>query len=64
MARFIGQGLDLAVVQVYAPTSDHSDEELEEFYASVQSALKKVDKRDIKIVLGDFNAKVGKDRTN
>ena len=40
----------LQVVQVYAPTSTHEDEEVEEFYEEVNKIV---------IVIGDFNAKVG-----
>jgi exonuclease III len=63
-ARFKSQGPDLVVIQVYAPTSDHGDEEVEDFYANVQSALEKTSKGDLSVVLGDFNAKVGQERTN
>ena len=61
VARFHGQGHDIPIVQSYAPTSDHGDDEVYEFQATIQEALDKAEKRDIKIVMGDFNAKVGKD---
>ena len=48
----------LQIVQVYAPTSTHEDEEVEEFYAEVSKIMSE-NKSYYKIVLGDFNAKVG-----
>jgi hypothetical protein len=33
VARFKGQGHDVTIVQAYAPTSDHSDDEVDDFYA-------------------------------
>ena len=50
---------DISIIQVYAPTSDHPEEELEEFYESVNSTIKEVKSTDVLIVMGDFNAKVG-----
>ena len=61
VARFHGQGHYITIVKSYASTSDHNDDEVDEFYATIQEALDKAEKRDIKIAMGDFNAKVGKD---
>ena len=47
----------LQVVEVYAPTSIHEDEEVEEFYEV--SKIMSEDKSYYEIVIGDFNAKVG-----
>ena len=46
-------------VQCYAPTTDHPDEEVEQFYNLIQDLLDKIPQRDDLFVLGDFNAKVG-----
>uniref|UniRef100_A0A3P9KP93 Endonuclease/exonuclease/phosphatase domain-containing protein n=1 Tax=Oryzias latipes TaxID=8090 RepID=A0A3P9KP93_ORYLA len=48
----------LQVIQVYAPTSSHSDEEVEELYEEIGKSMEK-NKSQYKIVMGDFNAKVG-----
>ena len=48
----------LQVVQVYAPTSAHKDEEVKEFYEEVSKIMNE-NKSYYKIVIGDFNAKVG-----
>ena len=50
-----------AIIQVYAPTSDHEDQEVEELYEQIENTLKKVPKIDLIIIQGDFNAKIGPD---
>lgn len=47
------------IVQVYAPTSAASDGTVEDFYAQLETCIAKVPNRELLIVLGDFNAKVG-----
>ena len=54
----------MVLIQVYAPTTQHSDEEIEKFYADVEKGLKQVKPTDIVLTIGDFNAKVGKGRTS
>jgi hypothetical protein len=49
----------LNIIQVYAPTSSHSNEECDELYNEVKKLLKITKKEDVSIVMGDFNAKVG-----
>ena len=46
-------------VQIYAPTSTHSEEEIDDFYDQLQSLLERIPSREAVIILGDFNAKVG-----
>lgn len=46
-------------VQVYAPTSSHSDEEVESFYEDVHTAIDR-NQTHFLVVMGDFNAKVGR----
>lgn len=48
------------IMQVYAPTTDTSDEEIEIFYEEIEEALSTTKSQEINIILGDFNAKVGK----
>ena len=52
---------NVTIIQVYAPTTDHSDEEIEHFYNILQSTISETDKRDIIVIQGDWNAKIGKD---
>ena len=39
------------IIQVYAPTTQHSDEEIEKFYADVEKGLKQVKSTDIVITM-------------
>ena len=48
----------LSVVAVYAPTNVQ-EEESSSFYLALQEGLNEVVKRDMLIVMGDFNARVG-----
>ena len=51
------------LVQVYAPTSQHTEEEMEEFYSEVKDVVKEnKEYGDIVIIMGDYNAKVGEER--
>ena len=47
----------LKIVQVYAPTTSHSDEETDNFYNTIDTILEK--QAHCTVALGDFNAKVG-----
>uniref|UniRef100_A0A672MKF5 Endonuclease/exonuclease/phosphatase domain-containing protein n=1 Tax=Sinocyclocheilus grahami TaxID=75366 RepID=A0A672MKF5_SINGR len=61
VARFNGAPLNIAVIQVYAPTSDSTEEEVETFYGQLEHTIEELPKKDVKIVIGDWNAKVGTD---
>ena len=52
---------NVTIIQVYAPTSDYEDKEIETFYESIEAAIATTPKKDILIVQGDWNAKVGQD---
>jgi len=51
---------DLNIIQVYAPTADSPDQEVEQFYSEIKEMLKLTKKHDVNMIMGDFNAKVGK----
>ena len=52
---------NITIVHVYALTSDHDDNEIEEFYGQLQNVFDQTPKKDILVVQGDWYAKVGKD---
>ena len=58
--RLQGRPMNTTIVQVYAPTSTASDETMEDFYGQLQDALDKIPSKDMLIVMGDWNAKIGK----
>ena len=47
------------IIQVYAPTTDHDDEEVEKLYDDIKNVMKYAKSGEINIVMGDWNAKVG-----
>ena len=52
--------LNITIVQVYSPRSNYDDNKIEECYDQLQNAIDQTPK-DILVVQGDWNAKVGKD---
>ncbi|XP_052237775.1 craniofacial development protein 2-like [Dreissena polymorpha] len=62
-ARFNSKFQEVTIIQCYAPTNLTDDNTKEDFYGHLQSGLDKVPKRDITIVMGDMNAKVGCNNT-
>ena len=62
-ARFYSGFIKTTVIQIYAPTENSSDEEKDTFYDQLQSVYDKTPKHDVKIIMGDFNAKVGMDNS-
>ena len=59
--RVAGTPLNMTIVQVYAPTSECSEEVIDDFYEELEKLLRTVSRKDILVVQGDFNAKIGKD---
>ena len=53
------QGMKAAFIQVYAPTANFSDNEIDSFYNDLQTTLNSIPKKDYVIILGDFNANIG-----
>ncbi|XP_073668649.1 uncharacterized protein [Paramisgurnus dabryanus] len=60
-ARFNSKGRKVTLIQCYSPTNDADKEAKENFYNSLQTVVNELPKRDIKILMGDLNAKIGKD---
>ena len=60
-ARFQGQGFNLSIIQVYAPTAESNECDIEEFYNQLQHQMDKINKNDVLLIMGDWNAKVGND---
>ena len=52
----------VSVIAVYAPTNEAgNEEETKKFYRALQDCVRKTPKRDMLLVMGDFNARVGND---
>ncbi|XP_054289682.1 uncharacterized protein LOC129004977 [Macrosteles quadrilineatus] len=52
---------NMTVINMYAPTEDKQDETKDEFYGQIEEIISDIPSYDIKILLGDANAKVGKE---
>ena len=52
---------NITIIQVYALTSSYDDIEVDEFYRELQTLVDQTPKQDIRVVQGDWNAKVGED---
>ena len=61
--RFQGKPINITVIQVYAPTTNAEEAEVELFYEDLQDLLKLTAKRDVLFIIGDWNAKVGSRET-
>ena len=61
--RFQGKPFNITVIQVYAPTSNAEEAEVEWFYEDLQDLLELTPKKDVLFFIGDWNAKVGSQET-
>ena len=57
--HFQGKPFNITVNQVYAPTSNAEEAEVEWFYEDLQYLLELTPKRDVLFIIGDWNTKVG-----
>ena len=61
--HFQGKPFNITVIQVYAPTSNTEEAEVEWFYEDLQDLLELTPKKDVLFIIGDWNAKVGSQET-
>ena len=61
--RFQGKPFNSTVIQVYAPTSNAEEAEVERFYEDLQDLSELTTKKDVLFIVGDWNAKVGSQET-
>ena len=60
---FQGKPFNITVIQVYAPTSNAEEAEVEWFYEGLQNLLELTPKKDVLFIIGDWNAKVRSQET-
>ena len=53
----------MTVIQVYTPTSNAEEAEVEQFYEDLQELLELTPKKDVLFIIADCNAKVGSQET-
>ena len=61
--RFQGKPFNITVIQVYAPTSNAEESEVEQFYEDLQDLLELTPKKDVLFIIGDWIANVGSQET-
>lgn len=62
LVKLHGKPMDINIIQAYAPTSEAEDEEVEQFYESLDKGFRQCKSYEINLVMGDLNAKIGQGR--
>ena len=57
--HFQGKSINITVIQVYVPSTNAEEEEVEWFYDDLQELLELTPKKDVLFIIGNWNAKVG-----
>ena len=57
--HFQGKQFNITVIQVYAPTCNAEEAEVEQFYEDLQNLLELTPKKDVIFIIRDWNTKVG-----
>ena len=57
--HFQGKPFNVTEIQVYAPTSNAEEAEVERFYEDPQDLLELTPKKDVLFIIGDWSAEVG-----
>ena len=63
LCSFPRQTIHITVIQVYAPTSNDEEAEVERFYKDLPDLLELTPKKDVLFIIGDWNTKVGSQET-
>ena len=61
--HFQGKIFNITVIQVYALTSNAEEAEVEQLNEDLQDLVELTPKKDVLIIIGDWNAKVGSQET-
>ena len=56
---FQGKPFNITIIQVYAPTTNAEEAEVDQFYEDLQDLLELTPPKDVLFIIGDWNAKVG-----
>ena len=62
LVKLHGKPFSISFIRGYAPTADHDEDVITNFYEELGTAYKQCNSQDIIYVMGDFNAKVGNER--
>ena len=59
LVKLSGKSFDITIIQVYAPTSESTEDDIDLFYKDLETAKNHCKSQDVVIIMEDFNAKVG-----
>ena len=62
LIKLQGKPVNMAIIVVYSPTSESTDEEIDIFYDQLEAAKSQCKSSEIVIAMGNMNAKVGRGR--
>ena len=57
--HFQGKLFNITVIQVYAPTTDAEEAEVDQFYEDLEDLLELTPKKNVLFIIGDWNANIG-----
>ena len=60
---FQGKPSNITIIQVYGPTNNAEEAEVERFYEDLRYLLELTPQKDALFIIGDWNAKVGSQET-
>ena len=63
-ARIKGRTNNLTILSVYAPIRDATEQQKDQFYSDLQTVIDKIPRKDILLIGGDFNARIGRKLNN
>ena len=63
LVHFQGKPFNITVIQVYFPTTNVKEAEVEQFYEDLQDLLELTHQKDVVFITADWNAKVGSQET-
>ncbi|XP_030762888.1 uncharacterized protein LOC115887568 [Sitophilus oryzae] len=64
LLRLDGKPHKFNIIQIYAPTATAEDNEIEEFYNKLELTIRNIPNKELTLICGDFNAKVGNNKMN
>ena len=59
LIRLNAKPVNITIIQVYMPTTEHEEEEVEEAYSIIDELLTEIERKDCTIIMKDFNAVLG-----